>query len=49
MHNSGSANKIAGFLNQLFLRNKLMKQPHFLNVDANSLKLKVDQRFFGWA
>ena len=26
----------AGFLNKLFLRNKLMKQPHFWHVDTNS-------------
>ena len=40
-----STNQIAGFLNQ----NKLMKQPHFLYVDTNSQKLKVDPKFFGWA
>ena len=37
-----SASEITGFLNQLFLWNKLMKQPHFLHVDTNSQKLKVD-------
>ena len=26
-----------------------MKQPHFLYVYTNSQKLKVDQKFFGWA
>ena len=26
-----------------------MKQPDFLHVDTNLLKLKVDQKFFGWA
>ena len=26
-----------------------MKQPHFLNVDTNSEKLKVHQNLFGWA
>ena len=31
---------IAGFLNQLFLQNKLMKQPRFFHVDTNSQKLK---------
>ena len=41
-----SANQIAGVLNQLFLQNKLMKQPH---VDTNSQKLKVDGKSFGWA
>ena len=44
-----SANEIAGFLNQLFLQNKLMKQPLFLYVDTNSQKLKTDWKFFGWA
>ena len=44
-----SASQIAGFLNQLFLQNKLMKQSHFLNVDTNSQKLKVDRKFCGWA
>ena len=39
-------NQIAGFLNELFLQNKLMKQPHFLHVDTSSQKLKVDQKFF---
>ena len=45
MHNSCSVNEIAGLLNQLFLQNKQMKQPHSLNVDANSRKLKVDKNF----
>ena len=40
-----STNQIAGFLNQLFLQNKSMKQPHFVHVDTNSQKLKVDQNF----
>ena len=40
-----SANQIAGFLNQLFLQNKSMKQPHFLCVDTNSQKLKVGGKF----
>ena len=44
-----SVNQIAGFFNQLFLQNKLMKQPHFLHVDTNSQKSKVDQKNFGWA
>ena len=44
-----SAIQNAEFLNQPFLQSKLMKQPHFLHVDTNSQKLKVDQRFFGWA
>ena len=37
--------EIAGFLNHLFLRNKLMKQPHFLHAATNSQKLKVDWKF----
>ena len=37
-----SANQIAGFSNQLFLQNKLMKDPHFLHVDTNLQKIKVD-------
>ena len=36
------ANKIVGFLNQLYLQDKIMKKPDFLHVDTNSLKLKVD-------
>ena len=44
-----SAKQIAGFLNQPFLQNKLMKQPflHFLHADTDSQKLKVDPNFFG--
>ena len=42
-------NQIAGFLYQLFLQNKTMKQSHFLHVDTNSQELKVYQNFFGWA
>ena len=40
-----SANQIAGFLNQEFLQNKLMKQPHFLHIDTSSQKLKVDLKW----
>ena len=40
-----SANQVAGFPNQLFLENKLMKQPHFLPVGTSSQKLKVDKIF----
>ena len=36
-----SANQITGYLNQLFLQNKSIKQPHVLHVDTNSQKLKV--------
>ena len=39
------ANQIVGFLNQLFLQNKLMKLPLYLNVDTNSQKLKVGPVF----
>ena len=43
-----SANQIAGVLNQLFLQNKSMKQPHFLHVDPNSQKLIENwSKFFG--
>ena len=44
-----SANQIAGFLNQLLLQNKLMKQPNFFHVDTNLQKLKVDCVLSGWA
>ena len=33
-----SANQITGFVNQLFLQNKSMKQPRFLHVCTNSQK-----------
>ena len=36
------SNEITGFLNQVYLQNKIMKNPDFLHVDTNSLKLKVD-------
>ena len=44
-----SANQIAGYLNQLFLQNKSVKQPHFLHVYTNSQKFKVEGNIFGWA
>ena len=44
-----ATNQIAGFLNQLFLRNKSMKQPMFSMFIQNSQKLKVDAKCFGWA
>ena len=44
-----SASQIVGFLNQLFLQNKWMKQPHFMHVDIYSQKLKVVRKFFAWA
>ena len=37
-----SAIQITGFLNQAFLQSKSMKQPHFLFVDTNLQKIKVD-------
>ena len=39
-----SAIQIVRFLNQPFLQNKSMKQPHFLHVNTNSQKLKIDQK-----
>ena len=36
-----SANQIAGFLDQLYLKNKMMKKPDFLHVDTDPWKLKV--------
>ena len=42
-----TAIQIAGFLNQAFLQSKSMKQPHFLHVDTNSQKSKVDWKVFG--
>ena len=41
--------QIARFLNEVFLQSKLMKQPHFLYVDANVQILKVDWNVFGGA
>ena len=43
------ANQITGFLNQVFLQNKLMKQCNSLDVGTKLQKLKVDVKFFGWA
>ena len=42
-----SANQITGFLNQLYLYNKIMKKPDFLHVDSDSWKLEVDWKRFG--
>ena len=42
-------NQIAGFLNQLYLSNKMMKKPDFLHVDKASWKLKVDWKISSWA
>ena len=41
--------QITGFLNQPYLQNKSMKQPHFLHVDTDSQKSKVYRKVFGWA
>ena len=37
-----SSNQIKGFLNQLYLQNKMMKKPTFLHIDTDSWKLEVD-------
>ena len=44
-----SAIHIVGFLNQAFVQIKSIKQPHFLHVDMNLQKLKVDWKVFGGA
>ena len=44
-----SANKIGGFLNQLYLQSESMKYFDFLHVDKNSPNLKVNCKLFGWA
>ena len=38
--------QIVGFLSQLFFKNKLMKQPHFLPADTNSQKRSKWIEFF---
>ena len=43
-----SANQITGFFNELYLQNKSVKQPDFLQVDTHSQNLKVDQKICGW-
>ena len=35
-------NQIAGFLNQLYLQNTMIKKPDFLHVDRDSWKTEVD-------
>ena len=35
-----SANQIAGFLDGVYIQNKMMKKPDFLHVDKDSWKLK---------
>ena len=42
-------NQTAGFLNQIFLQGKSIKQPHFLHVDIDSQKLNVNRKGFSWA
>ena len=37
-----SAHQIAGFLNQLYLWNKIMKEPDFMHVDTYSWKSNID-------
>ena len=37
-----SAYQITGFLNQLYLSNKMIKKPNFLHVDTDLRKVKVD-------
>ena len=39
--------EITRSLNQAFLQKKEMKQPHYLHVDTNSQKFKVDGKIFG--
>ena len=41
------SNQIAGFLNCLYLQNKMMKKPGFLYVDTESQKLKVSLKMYG--
>ena len=42
-----SANEIAGFLSQLFLQSRSMKQPHFLHVDTNSQEKFIEMCLVG--
>ena len=44
-----SANQIAGFLKQQYLKNEAFNWPDFLHADANSGKKKDDLKIFGWA
>ena len=43
-----SANQIAGFLNWLYLLNKMIKKPDFLHIVTDSWKLKVSWKILGW-
>ena len=42
-----SGSQIGEIFNQLYLKNKLVKQCDFLDVDTNSHKLKLVRKFFG--
>ena len=37
-----SVNQITGFLDQLYLWNKIMKKPDFVHVVADSWKIEAD-------
>ena len=41
------ANQIARFLDQLYLKNKLMKKPYLIHVDTDSWELKLIQKYWG--
>ena len=41
-------NKIVGFLNQLYLENKIIENSEFVHLVTNSLKLIVDWKILGW-
>ena len=43
-----SANKVVGFLNQLYLENKIIENSEFVHLVTNSLKLIVDWKILGW-
>ena len=49
MYQSAPVQSDSGFLNQLYLSNKVMKKPDILHVDTNSWKLKVDWKILGLA
>lgn len=42
------ANKIVGFLNQLYLENKIIENSEFVHLVTNTLKLIVDWKILGW-
>ena len=43
-----SANQIAGFLDGVYIQNKMMKKPDFLHVDKDSWKLKGNWKILEW-